>query len=56
MALLSGLDLTPHLWQATAFLVVASSAKGWWQRQTVGKPACLRLEKSNRYESKVAAE
>ena len=56
LALLSGIDLTPHLWQVTAFIVAAGSAKGWWQSQTVAKPVCIRMEKSNRYESKVAAE
>jgi hypothetical protein len=56
MALFSGIDFPPHVWQATAFIVVAGSAKSWWQRQTVGKPVCLRIEKNLRYESKVAAE
>ena len=56
MALFSGIEFTPHLLQATAFLVVAGSAKSWWQRQTVAKPVCLRIEKRNRYENEVAAE
>jgi hypothetical protein len=56
MALLPGTELIHKIWQATAFIVVACSAKNRWQRQTVGKPMCIRTEKNLRYESKVAAE
>ena len=56
MSLPPGTEFIQQIWQAAAFLAVAGAATNWWQRQTVAKPARIRVEKSIRCGSKIAAE